>query len=172
MNTELAAAHALVAEQVCILAAKEYWRVHRLATLDTEDLEQEAWLIVARLLGRHDPRRGPLEHYLKASMHWALDRALRRHRSERRSAAAIAFHGLPAGDSWHPRRLDDDVLVPSEALAQLPPREREVALLHVYGDQSFSEIAAALGIPKATASDIWGRAATRLRAYFAEERTA
>jgi RNA polymerase sigma-70 factor (ECF subfamily) len=91
----------------------------------------------------------------------ALD-LLRRHwRAERRHLAtwARAQAGRPDAESL-PESLADELI---EALDDLRAADREALLLHVWGELSYTEIAAALGCPVGTVRSRISRARGRLR---------
>jgi len=59
----------------------------------------------------------------------------------------------------------------AEALAALPRRQRDVLLLHVWGELDYAEVATALGLPVGTVRSRLSRARARLQAAMTTEDT-
>jgi RNA polymerase sigma factor (sigma-70 family) len=171
--TTLAEAHALVAVQARVHMA---WLapLRQRAGLDAEDLQQEVWIILGHLLRTYDPAQGPLAHYLRASLPWALRRVVGR-ASAGRFAVARPIHVQGQSPAWwaaealHRGGLDEDRTALVEALLQLTPAQRAVVILHAMEGWSFSEVAARLGQNRRSVWVTWQRAAQRLRDYYRDE---
>jgi RNA polymerase sigma-70 factor (ECF subfamily) len=98
---------------------------------------------------------------------------LRHHyRREERELNAYASAGADPLAAEEPSlaRLDAEAAWPlvAQALAELPPIEREALLLFAWAELSYDEIALALEIPAGTVRSRLNRARTRLRELLAE----
>jgi RNA polymerase sigma factor (sigma-70 family) len=136
------------------------------ATLQAVDLHQQSWLIVAELVRRWEPREGvPFAAYLALTFPWALGRYLRAQSPARRSThyqvystphdrlvASMDVAPSDDGRDW------DEQLYCQELVRGLEPRARAALWLHAVERRSFTEIAQALGVPRATAYDLYRRA--------------
>lgn len=98
----------LDALSVCRRAANAFLKRHR--GLDREEVHGQAGLILAELLARHDPARGPLDEYLA----WTIPRRLI---DWLRSSRGVFPHRRPRPRTVNLRSWDD---VPA-AGAGLPP---------------------------------------------------
>lgn len=129
---------------------------------DAEDAVQEVFLGLVRsraLLGRVDDLRA----YLFAALRHAAGRLAAR----RRAGSLLPLHELPApaGGAVDPDlsgRLE-------EALAALPPKQREVLTLKIDGGLTFAQVAAVLGIRPNTAASRYRYALEKMRALLNEE---
>lgn len=135
------------------------------ATLQPADLQQQSWLILAELARRWEPRAGvPFAAYLALTFPWALGRYLRAQSPARRSihyqvysaphdrlVASLAGAADGDGRDW------DEQLYCHHLVRALEPRARTALWLHAVENRSFSEIAVALGVPRATAYDLYRR---------------
>lgn len=110
----------------------------------------------------------PAVGWLLGIAHHAFLGTLRRGRIETRARARLGVE-QPA---WSEASLDRvDALVDlgsgdhplRRALATLPEAQREAVLHYVVGDQSYDELAAALGLPQATVRQRVSRGLARLR---------
>lgn len=168
--TALAALHAAV-EPVVRAAVARVARQGLPGAVQAADLHQESWLLLAELARRWQPRPGiPFLAYLGRMFPWALARYLRRQAPERRSRAHAEY-------SWaHDRLLTaleqradadaadwDTALYCAELLAGVEPRARAAVWLHAVECRPFSEVARALGVPRATAFDLYRRGLASLR---------
>ena len=66
--------------------------------------------------------------------------------------------------------LEDDATALEAALACLPDEQREVVLLHLWGEMTFAEVAAVVGIPPNTAASRYRYALAKLREQLAPRR--
>ncbi len=139
---------------------------------DAEDLLQEVFVRVVRMIGRyeHDNR---LDAWLfRIATNLVRDRVRRQRRSPGHEASGGQenepgmLEEVPDDDVDQP----DDVLQTAEqvdqlqrALKRLPGAEREVILLRHFSQMSFKEVAEAMGTPLGTALARAHRGLTKLR---------
>lgn len=144
-----------------------------------EDLLQETFLRMTRTIGEyaHD---GRFEAWLfRIAGNLARDHVRRVQR--RGSMASLDGSEAPDGgfepaDRHHeapPAALDraEAAEALAAAIDRLPPDDREIVLLRHYGELSFKEIAALLGVPLGTALARGHRALKKLKAYLTEGET-
>jgi RNA polymerase sigma-70 factor (ECF subfamily) len=119
---------------------------------DAEDLVQDTFLKIWRTGSAFDPVRGPLDAWILLSARSLAIDLLRR-----RSAEARKLSSLPrvseASDDEGPERhavVGDLVQRASEAMAQLPQRQRSVLELTYLGQRSTKEAAELMRIPHGT----------------------
>jgi RNA polymerase sigma factor (sigma-70 family) len=126
-----------------------------------EDVTALAFERLYRSRARLDRRRGTPRAWLFAiARNAALDELRRRRRQpryEREDQLAADRDCAEALEDVERRATVRD------ALAELPPREREIVLLKFHGQLSNSELARALGISESNAGTRLHRALTRLR---------
>jgi RNA polymerase sigma factor (sigma-70 family) len=126
-----------------------------------EDVTALAFERLYRSRARLDHRRGTPRAWLFAiARNAALDELRRRRRQPR-----YELEDELAGDRDCAEALEhvERRAAVHDALAALPPREREVVLLKFHGQLSNSELARALGISESNAGTRLHRALTRLR---------
>jgi DNA-directed RNA polymerase specialized sigma24 family protein len=166
----LAALHAAV-EPVLRAAIARVARQSLPAALQLADLHQESWLLLAELARRWRPRPGiPFAAYLGRVFPWALARYLRSQAPARRSRthaeyswtharllAALDLRAAPTDGDW------DIALDCAALLAQIEPWARAAVWLHVVECRPFAEVARLLGVPRATAFDLYRRGLASLR---------
>lgn len=111
---------------------------------DAEDALQEAALKAYRSLDRYDPSR-PFKGWWLAILRNCCRDLLRRRQA--RPATAAIDQADPPQDRPQSAEPDDEL---SRALGQLSPPHREILELRYFGDCSYRDIAAALGIPQGT----------------------
>jgi DNA-directed RNA polymerase specialized sigma24 family protein len=130
------------------------------------DLRQQSWVILADLAVRWQPRPGiAFAAYAGRAFPWALGRYVRANAAVRHASACHVFiqsHDEvitalertpgPDGRDW------DDLLYCRELLHELEPRARLVLWLHAVEARSFTDVAQALGLPRATVYDLYRRA--------------
>jgi RNA polymerase sigma-70 factor (ECF subfamily) len=110
---------------------------------DAEDAVQEAALKAYRNRNQYDSTRPFKGWWFAVVRNCCLD-LLRR---KPRTPAALADDGdFTARDSPEPHRYDDLY----QAIARLSPPHREIVELRYFGDCSYRDIAATLGIPEGT----------------------
>jgi RNA polymerase sigma-70 factor (ECF subfamily) len=119
---------------------------------DAEDLVQDTFLKIWRTGSAFDPVRGPLDAWIMLTARGvAIDRL------RRRSLEARKLSSLPrvseASDEDDPERhaeVGDLFRRASDAMAQLPQRQRSVLELTYLGQRSTREAAELLGVPHGT----------------------
>lgn len=144
---------------------------------DAEDLFQEIWLRVIKNAGRFN------NVSFKAWL-WKIAKNLlidfRRKRRPDVSLDAVTDEGevplvdrlvAPDVDPARQIELDDMTRSVMQAVATLPEMQREVFLMRTQGSLSFSEIAAALGVPLNTALGRMHDAMNKLKKLLAEEQS-
>jgi RNA polymerase sigma factor (sigma-70 family) len=124
------------------------------------DLASETFTRAFAARKRYDPARGDARPWL----YGIANNLLRRHyRDEERRLRALARHGVRREDTPpEESRLAD-------ALATLPPEERDVLLLFAWADLGYGEIAAALDVPVGTIRSRLHRARAHIRAALERE---
>jgi len=142
----------------------------RLGGTGGDDVAAETFLVAFRQRDRFDPRRGTV----RAWLYGIATNLIREHRrtEERgyRAHVRVAAQPADAGDAGDLDRADARVAAAAArdglvaALADLPPGDRDVVLLVVWGELSHDEVASALGIPVGTVGSRLHRARKRLRA--------
>ena len=143
------------------------YAARRLDGTGGDDVAAETFLIAFRQRDRFDPGRGTVRAWLYG-IATNLIREHRRaeergYRAHARAAAEPAYStDLDRADSRVTALAARDGLV--SALADLPPGDRDVLLLVVWGQLSHDEVACALGIPVGTVGSRLHRARKQLRA--------
>jgi RNA polymerase sigma factor (sigma-70 family) len=127
--------------------------------------------VVAETFTRAFANRAKFDGHEADARPWLLGIATnlirRRWRSERRKLAA--YGRLNDAIVERARTAEDDVIDQLElqdalrALAQLPRRDRDVLLLHIWAGLTYEEVAGALGIPIGTVRSRIARTRRRLR---------
>ncbi|NRQ34052.1 RNA polymerase sigma factor [Nonomuraea sp. NN258] len=131
-----------------------------------EDLAAETFLIAFRRRSSFDAAQGGVRAWLYGI---ATNLVHRHRRAEVRRYRALARTGPPPDDDGHDQRVVERVAAGvtvqrlSAALAGLSPGERDVVLLVAYGDLTYDEVAAALGVAYGTVASRLSRARTKLR---------
>jgi RNA polymerase sigma factor (sigma-70 family) len=137
-----------------------------------EDLAVETFVLAFR-------RRRAYDHAHESARPWLFGIAtnlLRHHRrSESRRLLAYARTGVDpiAGPDHGFEEAEDRAVVRragpavARALAALRPEERDVLLLYAWGDLTYAEVAAAVGVPVGTVRSRLARARGRLRELLA-----
>ena len=128
-----------------------------------EDVTALAFERLFRARRRLDSRRGtPRALLFTIARNAALDELRRRRRQPLASAPAESLASEPAAGAGQAEDVERRESV-REALAALPPRDREVLLLKFHGQLSNGELAQALGISESNAGTRLSRALARLR---------
>lgn len=134
-----------------------------------EELAAETFAQALASRQRFDTRYGDARPWLFGI---AVNLLRHHYRREERELNAYARSGADplAGEEPSLARLDAEAAWPlvAEALAELPPIEREALLLFAWAELSYDEIALALDIPAGTVRSRLNRARTRLRELLAE----
>lgn len=137
---------------------------------DADDLLVDVWVTAYQSRGSFDPSLGEMRGWLFGVARNVLRAHLRVQQRNRvgfaRQTADLELDDWSSVDARLDAEAKSDQL--REALAGLPPEEREVLLLVAWEDLSPSEAAAALGIPPGTARSRLFRARRRLDPSFRE----
>jgi len=130
-----------------------------------EDVAHDCFLGLIKEPGRFDPAKASLRTYLYAA---ARNQAVKRYTSFGRESAIEELAYEPrAADHQQPitQVLDDELAAEvQEAIASLPPLQREALVLFEYEDLSLAEIAAITGVDANTVKARLFRARDKLRA--------
>jgi RNA polymerase sigma-70 factor (ECF subfamily) len=131
---------------------------------EAEDVFQEAFV---RFWQTRESVREPLLYLYRCVRNAALDRARaaeRRERHERAAAppAAAPLPEAPLDQRERERKIND-------AVAKLPPQQREVVALRVWSEMTFEQIGKILSLPRSTAHAMFGSAMRRLEHELQEE---
>jgi RNA polymerase sigma-70 factor (ECF subfamily) len=129
-------------------------RIVRDAAL-AEEVVQEAFLAVWLTGARFDERRGSVRAWLLGLVHHRAVDAVRREETQRRrieesAATDVVVVEDPAADVAERVDAPDERRAVREALAGLPPDQREVLELMYFGGLSQSKIAERLSLPLGT----------------------
>jgi RNA polymerase sigma-70 factor, ECF subfamily len=119
---------------------------------DAEDLVQDTFLKIWRGGSSFDPVRGSLEGWILLNARGLAIDLLRRRSLEARkllSQPKVSEASGEPGPEWH-AEVRDLYQRASEAMAQLPERQRSVLELTYLGQRSTREAAELLGIPRGT----------------------
>jgi RNA polymerase sigma-70 factor (ECF subfamily) len=128
-----------------------------------EDLTQEVFLAAARHLARLDTERPLLAWLYRVARSRLLDEA----RRTRRRPQTLALEAVPEpAETDYPRQLAHAL---HRAGRRLSEPERQVIGLRLFGDRSFADVAALLGISEAAAKMRYLRAVRALRAELEKE---
>ena len=134
-----------------------------------DDLSADVFAAAFRARDRYDTTRVDARPWL----YGIATNLLRQHyRDEERELAAYARTGVDplAADDGRVGRVEAPASrAVADALASLPPVERETLLLHAWAELELHEIADALGVPAATVRTRLHRARTRLRERLARD---
>ena len=145
--------------------------VRRLGPGAADDVVAETFLTAFRLRSRYRPDRPDARPWLYGI---ATNLIGRHRRAEVRQYRALARTGLDPVTESFADRADDRVSAGREsrrlaaALAGLPAGHRNALLLVAWGDLSYVEAAAALGVPVGTVRSRLSRARGRLRQALGE----
>ena len=130
-----------------------------------EDVAHDCFLGLIKEPGRFDSTRASLRTYLYAA---ARNQAAKRYQSFGRETAIDELVDEPrSADRQGPMALvlDDELAGEvAQAIASLPPLQREALVLFEYEDLSLAEIAAVVGVDTGTVKGRLFRARERLRA--------
>jgi RNA polymerase sigma factor (sigma-70 family) len=125
-----------------------------------EDAVQEAWVAIARGLGRLVDPAAFGAWALRITGRRCADWIARRQRTRRRFTALEAAADVPVA----PAERADDVALVREAVRRLETPERALLAMHYVEGLSLGEIAGALGVPVGTVKSRLYHARERLRA--------
>lgn len=173
-----AAGDAAAFEQLYGWHSLRLWRYFFRNTADAalaDDLSQDLWFAVADSAARYEVRSRFTTWLFTMAHHRLVDHWRRRRPTlslsgdseEARSLADSLF----AASGFEPQHCLDRQLTARallQALAGLPPQQRECFLLQVEADMSLAEIAAATGVAEETAKSRLRYARAKLRAALEE----
>ena len=150
-----------------LLLLARQWADSRAAA---EDLVQEAFV---RFWRTRDRAADPVAYLFGCLRGCGLERLRGERRRRDRETAAAVPADAPAGDAWfHPAQSaerDERRRRIEAALATLPPEQREVVTMKLWGGLSFPQIASAVGVSPDTAASRYRYALAKLRGQLAEE---
>jgi len=130
-----------------------------------EDVAHDCFLSLIKEPQRFDPQKASLRTYLYAA---ARNQAFKRYQTFGREAAIDELTSEPRmPDRYEPiRKVLDDELAGEvrDAIADLPPLQREALVLFEYEDLSLAEIGAVVGADSNTVKARLFRARDKLRA--------
>ncbi|MBB5076509.1 RNA polymerase sigma factor [Nonomuraea endophytica] len=131
-----------------------------------EDLAAETFLSAFSHRDSFDAAKGGIRPWLYGI---ATNLIGKHRRAELRRYRALARSGPSTGDDGHEQRVVDRIAAGvtvqklSAALAGLSRGERDVVLLVAYGELTYDEVAAALGVAYGTVASRLSRARNKLR---------
>jgi RNA polymerase sigma-70 factor (ECF subfamily) len=150
------------------------YAARRLGGSGGDDVAAETFLIAFRERHRFDPERASV----RAWLYGIATNLIRTHRrAEERGYRAHARAAAEPSHSAEPERSDSRITAEAAyrqlvgVLATLPPGDRDVLTLVVWGELSHEETAAALGIPAGTVGSRLFRVRQKLRAALDAEAT-
>lgn len=139
--------------------------------LESGDLQQQTWILLAELVGRWDPDQAPFLPYVHGAFPWALRRYLRSQTADRRSQKVRVYSAEHAelfsqadaqtgvdGRDW------DTHLMCDEVLTELTPEHQRALRLHFGERRRPAEMAEALSLPLAQVEPLVKRAVRAARA--------
>lgn len=156
------------------LCSKDLWAFlrRRVASSETAaDLAQEAFYRLMRNGGKAAPDDARA-YLFRTAANLAIDhrRAIRRSRIESGEEAAIAAYPDPAPNAEAHSLSREELALLERAIADLPPRGREIFILHKLEGLSYGEIAERLRISKNTVMVHMTRSLAQCRAALAAYR--
>jgi RNA polymerase sigma-70 factor (ECF subfamily) len=132
---------------------------------DAEDVVQEAFLRFWRSRQRAaDPAAYLFACVKRCALEWLRGESRRSRREEAAAREERTEPSLLVG----PVEQEERRVVVEAALGQLPPEQREVVVLKIWGELTFPQIATALEIPVNTAASRYRYALARLRLQLSE----
>jgi RNA polymerase sigma factor (sigma-70 family) len=139
--------------------------------LESRDLEQQSWILLAELTNRWDPDQAPFLPYVHGAFPWALRRYLRSQSSDRRSIHTRVIsteHAELFGQADAQTGVDgrdwDTHLMCDEVLTELSPEHRRALELHFGERRRPAEVATAMGLPLEQVEPLVKRAVRAARA--------
>jgi RNA polymerase sigma-70 factor (ECF subfamily) len=141
--------------------------VRRVGAGDAEALLGEVFRVAFEKRATYDCTRPVARPWLYGIATNLLARHRRTEARRLQATARLLAHQVPAGDPTDRivATVDARELWPrvADAVAQLPAKERDALVLHVWEDLAYEEIAGALGVPVGTVRSRINRARRRLR---------
>jgi RNA polymerase sigma-70 factor (ECF subfamily) len=129
-----------------------------------EDVAHDCFLSLIKEPGRFDPKKASLRTYLYAA---ARNLAAKRYHSAERETGISELGNEPATEQPGPMSqiLDSELAAEvAQAIAELPPLQREALVLFEYEEMSLAEIGAVVGADSNTVKARLFRAREKLRA--------
>jgi RNA polymerase sigma-70 factor (ECF subfamily) len=129
-----------------------------------EDVAHDCFLSLIKEPGRFDPKKASLRTYLYAA---ARNLAAKRYHSAERETGMSELGNEPATEQPGPMSqiLDSELAAEvAQAIAELPPLQREALVLFEYEEMSLAEIGAVVGADSNTVKARLFRAREKLRA--------
>jgi RNA polymerase sigma-70 factor (ECF subfamily) len=129
-----------------------------------EDVAHDCFLSLIKEPGRFDPKKASLRTYLYAA---ARNLAAKRYHSAGRETGISELDNEPATEQPGPMSqiLDSELAAEvAQAIAELPPLQREALVLFEYEEMSLAEIGAVVGADSNTVKARLFRAREKLRA--------
>lgn len=135
-----------------------------------EDTVQEAFLGIWRNAQRFDPQRGTLRNWVLSIVHHRAISRLRgsARRSRRDIEISAVENELELPDAWEQVSMDLQRDAIRQALARLPPEQRQTIELAYFGGLTHVEIAERMGVPLGTVKGRLRIGLERLRADVAQ----
>ncbi len=134
---------------------------------DAMDLTQDIFLAVLRALPRFDRHKAGFRTWLYRI---AANKSIDRRRRFRPVTVPLDGLELPLPEEFTQQLQDRQLLAQVEAyVARQDPQLQAVFRLHLYGDKSFPEIAAILGLGESAVKSQYYRLLGRLRKEFSHE---
>lgn len=139
------------------------------AGTDPEDLVQEAYLRLAEH-SRHTPVANPEGFVYRTAVNLAMSdhRALTRHALAHADGAIAALLQPQSASQHEVIAARERLMLVEQAIAELPPRAREVFVLHRVEGLKYSEIARSLDISVSAVEKHMARALTHLATRMVE----
>jgi RNA polymerase sigma-70 factor (ECF subfamily) len=133
-----------------------------------QDAVQDAFLTAWRTAPSFDPRRGKASAWLLTLVHRRtvdIVRREERRRADQLDDLPVVAAAVTDEEAW----VRDRRRAVQEALAQLPPDQREALELAYYGGYTQSELAARLGVPLGTVKSRMFAGLAKLRELLGED---
>ncbi len=139
--------------------------------LESRDLDQQSWILLAELTRRWDPEQAPFLPYVHGAFPWALRRYLRSQSSDRRSIRtrvistehAELFSKADAQTGVDGRDWDTHLMC-DEVLTELTAEHQRALQLHFAERRRPAEVATAMGLPLEQVEPLVKRAIRAARA--------
>jgi RNA polymerase sigma factor (sigma-70 family) len=149
---------------------KAYLMRRGMSAEQAEELAQETLLAIWRNAGRFDPSRGSAQAWIfTIARNLSIDFQRREHHPDTLTAQAFGDEAEDATpeEAYAALELAEQM---REALALLPPEQRDVLQMVFFGDRPHAEVARALNLPLGTVKGRLRLAVVRLRAMLDPER--
>lgn len=150
------------------------YAVARLGVTEGEEVAAQTFLVAFQKVDQYDSLRASARPWLFGIAANLVRQRLRQRERTARVHARLRSREVMAEHGDHLANLDLELVAPdlAAAMEELPQRERDVLLLFAWGELSYIEIAALLGIPIGTVRSRLHRARQMLRVRVAPSRQA